>query len=585
MMMMISLLLSPPRRLVVVSSSLCWFLFLFLTFLSHNFTVVCQAQKEEPLTKEIKRTRPNILLIFGDDVGTGDVPGYWNNHIVDMPNLKRLQEMGVTFLDAHSTPVCAPSRYMLLSGNYPHRGQKASGSWNFGDGKSQFRVAQKSLAHVLKRKGGYHTAMFGKWHMGLGIPEGNGAFLNETNVLTGGKVDWNQPVVDGPNDFGFDHSYFTAASVGDGPYSFFRDGYLETKMSDVILWEEGEYNTTSNNGISKIRKAGEGDVNWDSTAYNMILVNETFKFLDDHMESRGDDPFFAYVALGNVHLPHSPPKYYMDGTPVEGQYDNPHLDMLLEMDKVIGSLIGTVEERGLADNTIFIFASDNGGLNMGYPGRVIRGHKNTIWEGGHRIPLVLRYDGVFPSNEKRTKHFVGLNDIYATLAEVVDVSIPKRSAYDSVSFAKYIESEENTSGLRDFLATWNYAWRADRLDQQAIRYGDLKLVNLFDKKTGRLQSLLYNLTADIGETTDLFNSFEDRDIINLMSAELKRLGPCPNDSITKFPLSGGKRQGRLVSCNWFELQSQACDWQQVGEVNCNSICGRHQSICEKIAEL
>jgi arylsulfatase A-like enzyme len=97
---------------------------------------------------------PNILLILADDVGTGDVPGYWGNHIVDMPNLMNLQAQGVTFLDAHSSPICAPSRYMLLSGNYPHRGMKYNGRWNLYEGGNNFRGRQKSLAETLKKRAG-----------------------------------------------------------------------------------------------------------------------------------------------------------------------------------------------------------------------------------------------------------------------------------------------------------------------------------------------------------------------------------------------------------------------------------------------
>lgn len=110
---------------------------------------------------------PNILLILADDVGTADVPGYWGNHIVDMPNLMKLQSQGVTFLDAHSTPLCAQTRYMLLSGNYAHRGNNYIGSWALRK-QNNFHGKQKSLAHMLKTQAGYHTAIFGKWHLGAG---------------------------------------------------------------------------------------------------------------------------------------------------------------------------------------------------------------------------------------------------------------------------------------------------------------------------------------------------------------------------------------------------------------------------------
>ncbi len=111
------------------------------------------------------QTKPNVMIIFADDVGTGDVPGYWNTDLVDMPNLQSLIENGTTFLDAHSSPLCAPSRYMLLSGNYQHRGRNFEGTWVMNYEGSQFQPGQKSIAEVF-RDNGYDTAVHGKWHLG-----------------------------------------------------------------------------------------------------------------------------------------------------------------------------------------------------------------------------------------------------------------------------------------------------------------------------------------------------------------------------------------------------------------------------------
>jgi arylsulfatase A-like enzyme len=428
--------------------------------------------------------------------------------------------------------------------------------------------------------------MIGKWHVGLGVPLGKP--YNATHVLTGGEVVlveegegenmidwWDNTVIDGPNDFGFDSTYFTAASVGKGPYSFFRNGYLETKPSDIVFWEKGEYNTTRQNGISKIHNSCQGDKNWDSTAYNMILVNETIKFLNEHLETRRSSPFFAYVALGSVHVPHSPPLRYLDGSPIAGQYHSPHLDLLLEMDKVIGSLIGAIEEKGMANNTIFIFTSDNGGLNMNHPNQTLKGHKNTIWEGGHRVPLVMRYDGVFPKGEKRGEHFVGLNDLYATLADLVNLTVPQGSAQDSLSFRQYIESEKNINGLHHYLATYN-VWMG-RLKGQAIRYGDLKLVETYDKLGSLQQRSLYDLKKDIHEKQNIIHLDQYKSVVDRMSAEMTKLGLCPEDHVGEFKLISGKE----VTCMWFEKHPDECDREIIGELNCHSICGRHNEFCIK----
>lgn len=109
--------------------------------------------------------KPNVMVIFADDVGTGDVPGYWNSERVNMPHLKNLVAEGVTFTDAHSSPLCAPSRYMFLSGNYQHRGVRYPSIWNLNYKYNQFKPDQMSIAELLKNNG-YDTAMFGKWHLG-----------------------------------------------------------------------------------------------------------------------------------------------------------------------------------------------------------------------------------------------------------------------------------------------------------------------------------------------------------------------------------------------------------------------------------
>ena len=340
--------------------------------------------------------RPNILLILADDVGTGDIPYYWknlNSSMVSMPNIDSLSEKGVTFMDAHSTPLCAPSRYMLLSGNYAHRGVVPKGSWTLNEqGKNQFMPGQKSLAQVLRDEAGYSTAMFGKWHLGAGMHRTVNE-MNRTHLLTEPTHDWTQRIIDGPNDIGFDTSVMTVGGIQSDPYVFFRDGFLTIDPEDAIFWEGGSYEMPR--GISKINRGGkfngEGAADWDSTAYNMILVNETTDFINNHLENINDNPFFAYVALGAVHTPHSPPYNYLDGSNVSDVYGTPHMDVLGEMDKVVGSLVSLIEDKNLAEDTIIIFASDNGGLGKTHgTDTTIYGHassgplrnsKGSIYEG------------------------------------------------------------------------------------------------------------------------------------------------------------------------------------------------------------
>ncbi|GFH58135.1 hypothetical protein CTEN210_14611, partial [Chaetoceros tenuissimus] len=302
--------------------------------------------------------KPNILLIFADDVGQGDIPAYFNSSLVHMPNIQKLSEEGVTFLNSHSTPLCAPSRYMLLSGNYQHRGNNANGAWNLDYENNQFQRFQKSLPSLLE-KNGYRNHMAGKWHLGAKVPPLG--LVNRTHFLSSPYHDWTLPLIDGPQSIGFHESLITTGGIQEAPYSFFRNGMLTTNTTtEVRYWEEGSYDASG--GESVILREGEGDVSWDSSSYNMIVVNETTRFINEHMETTPEDPFFAYVALGSVHIPHSPPNYYLNGEPIANQYPNGHLDLLSEMDHIVGSLVTLIEEKGLADDTIIIFSSDNGGL-------------------------------------------------------------------------------------------------------------------------------------------------------------------------------------------------------------------------------
>ena len=523
--------------------------------------------------------KPNILLILADDVGTGDIPSYWNSSIVEMPNLVRLAHMGVTFRDAHSTPLCASSRYMLLSGNYAHRGENPNGSWSIQEGRSQFLEYQKSIAEVLRDEAGYNTMMVGKYHLGGKVPPDG--IQERDRLLSHPGHDWTLPLIKGAQDIGFDTSYITSAGIQSPPFSFFRDGYLTTNSSDIFYWETGNYNMP--HGTSKIGKnEGEGSVHWDSTAYNMILVNETTRFIDDHLQNQPNDPFFSYVSLGSVHSPHSPPNQYLDGSPVNNVYDTRHLDMLLEMDKVVGSLISAIEERNLAQDTIIIFTSDNGGLGISkrfshQTSGPLKGVKGSIYEGGHRVPLIMRYDGIFPPKEERDK-LVGLNDIYATICELVGIAnIPKGSGpQDSVSFAKYAASKSSDGGLRRYLGTW--AIKNGIIRDQAIRFDNFKFVHrVFPEK--RVE--LYDLTNDLSETVDLSKDGNYTDLMSEMNKKLTELGPCPNDDdgndykgrfLLAKPLSKGIK--KKVSCNWFKAKNteKRCNRHEDGTTYCRSVC-------------
>lgn len=496
----------------------------------------CDACEDPPL----QTSKPNIILILADDVGTGDIPFYWkgsNTSSVEMPNLEKLAQKGVLFEDAHSTPFCAPSRYMLLSGNYPHRGLGYMGSWNFESNSNQFTDGQKSIAQVLG-EANYHTGMFGKWHLGAKIPS-NGV-KNKTHLISDPRHDWSLPLIDGPASLGFHESLMSIGGVGGVPHNFFRDDMLDYNRDQTVFWEGGEYSMPY--GTSIIGTKGEGDPEWDVSSYDMTLVNETKAFIDTHLSKKSKKPFFAYVAFGAVHWPFAPPKKYIDGSQSEGRYISRYLDMLGMMDKAVGSLMETIKEKDLEKETIFIFTSDNGGLNAGnnknghQTSGPLRGIKKSIYDGGHRVPLIISQPGSFPQGTRR-KHVVGLNDLYATICELVGLSKPPfPSAIDSISFASYFKSGKGSDMKRKSLGTFNKFGEfvdGKRWSAQALRKGVWKFIHFPHKN----KMELYNMRDDIGESNNKLEgqpSWWLKNKAESMCKELREIGYCPIGNSTNF---------------------------------------------------
>ncbi len=314
------------------------------------------------------------------------------------------------------------------------------------------------------------------------------------------------------------------------------------------------------------------------------------------------------MGLGSVHLPHTPPYTYTDGTPIKGEYPSAHMDVLYELDKVVGSFVSTIEDNGLARDTVIIFTSDNGGLPWdtnffhhssgkyiiydelkgifvldGHTHRFytilltikigpLRGHKGQIWEGGHRVPMIIRYP-FFPKGEKR-RQLIGLNDLYATICELVGIDIPRGSAEDSVSFAKLLYSENNLEDARTSLATWDY--KGGILEAEAIRSNNLKLI----RHVNPPKIEMFDLGSDVSEANDI-SRFIPSYLKDKMLADLTKMGPCPDDDDGYFRLSNGQS----VTCSFFRTNSEErCIRYAEGASKCNSICGPHKKMCKDTLE-
>jgi len=352
--------------------------------------------------KSVNSSKPNIVLIYFDDLGYGDISAYGASDI-STPNIDMLAEGGIMFTDAHSSSAtCTPSRYAILTGEYPWRNEKAR--ILSGTAPLLIDTAQLTLPGLLKEQG-YHTGIVGKWHLGLGD----------------GNVDWNKHISPGPNELGFDYSFIMAATQDRVPTVYIENGNVcnldpddpiqvsyesnfpgESTGTDnpellKLMWDHG-HNNSIVNGIPRIgyMKGGESARWVDENMADTFLVRAQ-NFITDHKEG----PFFLYYALQQPHVPRTPHERFVGETSMGSRGD-----VIVEADWCIGQLINTLENEGVLGNTLIILSSDNGPvINDGYvdyaveklgdhnPSGPFRGGKYSLFEAGTRVPFITYWRG------------------------------------------------------------------------------------------------------------------------------------------------------------------------------------------------
>jgi arylsulfatase A-like enzyme len=498
------------------------------------------------INESVLGTKPNILLFFADDMGWGDLQTYNPNCPVDLPTIELLAQQGMRFTDAHTPQaLCAPNRYSILSGNYVWRGRSG---WDFGPNGSVLEPGQESIAQMLK-KAGYHTAMVGKGHIGGTMPElpantlfspANAASIHPKGVAgVAIQYDWNQRLSGGANDIGFDYSFMCYGGIQGDPFVFHENDWLWGDPADILHLDGAGGGYTTTNGVSVIEgsDSGDGMPYWHSCNVGPTLTQKTLEFIDGHHQSNlvngTSTPFFIHYCAEAVHVPHTPPKDFL-GTPVEGttqvpwskttngyQY-SPHSDLLFELDVALGMMLDALETRGLLENTLIIFTSDNGGLKDAVTGTSfsndgLNGYKSTPWEGGHRVPFIVKWgDGSaegshIPPNTVRDQ-MINIMDIYTTLAEIAGVDVAADQAMDSVSL-RSIWLEGNTNQLRQVMQGFGGG-------QYVLRDGDWKYHQ--DGGSGK-PARLFDLGSDLDETNDLISNPAQASRVSTMEAQLNTI--------------------------------------------------------------
>ena len=375
--------------------------------------------------------KPNVIFILADDWGLGDVKTYGGDRCkIETPHMDRLAGKGMKFTDAHSSSaVCTPTRYSVLTGRYNWRSKKKAGVLN-GFSPHLIKPGRETVASMLQNNG-YHTCMIGKWHLGMNFPTTNGKAASKDNT------DWKGQIKNGPNAVGFDYYYGISASLDMPPYIWIEN--------DRFV---GECTTTK--AFLRPHRPGPAHEDFEAVDVLPVLTEKAVSYIKERAQA--DKPFFLYMPLASPHTPIVPSKPFQGKSPV-GSYG----DFVMETDWSIGEVVKAVEEAGIANNTLIIVTADNGCSNMArdgfkkkdqlifrtggnapdeagkhYASDIYRGHKADIYEGGHRVPFIARWDGQVKAGSV-SDDTVCLVDLFATCADIAGAEVADTAAEDSVS--------------------------------------------------------------------------------------------------------------------------------------------------------
>ncbi|MGH9456598.1 MAG: sulfatase-like hydrolase/transferase [Thermoanaerobaculia bacterium] len=498
-----------------------------------------------PLKAEEPSPLPNVVFFLADDVGYGDVGIYGG--VVPTPNIDRLARDGMRFTDAHSpSALCAPSRFSLLTGSNPYRNGRPGGSWDinvssgFTTGTAHLREGRHLTVGEILQRAGYRTAFLGKGHLGGNVYDTSGNLIREKDAIN--TMDFARGIRDSLNEHGFDYSLLLASGIQHEPYAFFENGrYAPVDPASppdnrsTVLRKSGRYEVTDN-GTCEIVEAAKVparcDVDYDSSQVGLILTAKATQFIDDHLarnEREGRDrPFLLYFSSQAIHVPHTPPIDF-DGDPevldepVKGVTGGRTSDVLYELDVQLGALVAKLRDEGLLENTIIFFTSDNGAL---WPNVVehgdprhdnngpFRDYKASVYEGGHRVPMIVRWgdgtaEGSKVAPDTVSDKLVVNHDWVATMYELTGQSMAENQAMDSASLLPILTGRQN-GPLHEFVI-----YQAGFAYDGAIREGSMVLV--VDRKNEATE--LYDLSTDIGQEHNLITDPKYADVVARLRAK------------------------------------------------------------------
>lgn len=485
-------------------------------------------------SQKAAQSPPNIVFILADDLGYGDLSCYSTESKIPTLNLDRLASEGIRFTDAHTpSAVCTPTRYGILTGRYCWRSRLPTGVVR-GYGPAIIEEERTTVASLLQEKG-YHTACVGKWHLGVdwAIKGETGPLeeqrlqhrYSDTDELLPNAVDFSRPVHDGPNDHGFDYSWVLPASLDMDPYCYLQNGKAVTPPDTFT--PGNDLNTGYTEAFWR-----EGKIAADFDFYEVLptFIRQSKQYLSERAQTK--QPFFLYLPLASPHTPWVPKPPFAGSTEV-GSYG----DFVRMVDDYVGQVLAAIDSLGLRDNTLVVFTSDNGPFwrpNMieryGHDASgIYRGMKADIWDGGHRVPLIVRWPGNIAAGTQ-SDQLIGLTDFLATAAAVAGRELKPGEGEDSYNMLPVLLGE-SAAPIRTTLI------QQSSQGHMAIRKGKWKLIPLrgsggfsepqtYEPKPGEPQGQLYDLDADPREENNLYDAQPEvvEELAGLLQAQMTAKG-------------------------------------------------------------
>lgn len=460
--------------------------------------------------------KPNIIYILADDMGIGDVKAYNKDGKIPTPNIDRIAHEGVMFTDAHTnSSVCTPTRYGILTGRYAWRTRLKEGVLG-GHSPHLIDTNRETLASLLKKQG-YATACVGKWHLGMDwtTKDGELELSGRGNTM---HLDMKAPLKNGPNVVGFDYYFGIAGSLNMNPHVYIENEYAQGTF---------EYHKTRDDVTKRglIQPANPG---WIAKEFEQEEVLTKFaEKACGWIEQNAEKPFFLYFPLPSPHSPIVPRDEYKGKSKL-----NNHGDFCMETDWVVGEVLKTLDKLNLNENTLIVYTSDNGTSpntnlkamqEMGhYTVMNYRGLKGTLWEGGHRVPFIVRWPKSIKAGTE-SKEAICTTDMLATCADILGVELEDHAAEDSYSFQPALKGKKlkhNTQRMivhhsdNGFFSVRQGKWKLSFKNDGGSRRRNPK-----DKPViNNSEYLLFDMENDPEESTNLYA--ENPEVVTQLKKEL-----------------------------------------------------------------